>query len=334
MMAAPEVFPEIGDPRTESTLPKLPLLPVDAAALPREPGNPFALVVEPNDPARALYAIYFAQVTLDFLFMHEYQHVAGGHLEFLARDRQSMSEIEPETGIRDWMTSHVLELEAGAAAANFSLNFVYARAPSIHPVLAPFLKTEKALCLAWLFAVHTLFLVMNEASDRAFLAGRLPPTTHPAAVFKRVTMANLVFARRGPFEDVDLAFGAGMEMLMSAHESLARVVDGREQFMIGIDLFGEDEGHAQLAGRWKKMRPRLQALAAANGTEAIPSELIKMFNQGWQRPAPLPGGDPSSDAQIPKPRGLGGIPVAQVPENLRPEPEIGFRIGEILRQRD
>jgi len=286
MMATPHVFSEIGDPDAELDFSTLPALPLDAALLPTAGGAPFEFPVTPQHPARAMYAIFLAQVTFDFIFIHEHQHIVGGHLAFLEQGRQGMAAIEQEPGVADLMTSHVLELEADAAAANFSLNIACDRQGNkwrIPEVLAPYLTTEKSRYRAWLFAVHTLFLIMEDASNRAFLAGRPGRTTHPVAVFKRGTMANLVFGRRGPFKKLEKAIPVGFEMLIGAHEALASVVDGREKFMIGVDLFGpgQDDGHRLLVRRWREMRPRLQELASANGAQSAPADLIATFSTGW-----------------------------------------------------
>jgi hypothetical protein len=238
----------------------------------------------PADAVRRLYALFLAEIALNFLFMHEYQHIAGGHLSFLTGARRDMSETNGPA-LADLMTSHVLELEADAAAANFSLNIALNRAwdDTIPPALLPSLATDKSRFQAWLFAVHTLFLLMEEATNRAFFAGRAPPATHPDSVFKRGTLAILVFARRGPFPKAADAFQAGMEMLMAAHEVLAGVAEGREQLMLGVDLFGEQDQDSipLVAQRWQEMRPELQRLAALNGAHCAPDDLISVFLHGW-----------------------------------------------------
>ena len=60
--------------------------------------------------------------------------------------------------LADLMTSHVLELEADAAAANFSLNIALNRAwdDTIPPALLPSLATDKSRFQAWLFNPNKL----------------------------------------------------------------------------------------------------------------------------------------------------------------------------------
>jgi hypothetical protein len=282
MLAVPMVFPEIGDPDAESRFDPLPRLPIDARDLPYNEGIPFGLTICPQDPVRALYAHYLAQVALDFIYIHEHQHVVGGHLQYLKGDHRSMAAIEAEPSVGDLMTFFVLELEADAAAANFSLGIACDRKGNAWRVpapLAPYMTTAKLRWRAWLFAVHTLFLIMEEATYRVSKPKATVTDVHPTAVLRRGTLANLVFARRSDFRNPEVAFKMGVAACLDAHQAMRAVIDGRDRLILAVDVFGpqRDTGERMLAKRWLTMRPELETLAAKNGANTAPEDLIMIL---------------------------------------------------------
>lgn len=282
MLASPRVLPHIGDISVESDEPRLQRLEVDAAHLPCSDGHPFAMDVAPQDPARAFYALNLAQIALDFLFIHEHQHLVGGHLHLLP-GTFVIEETQP-LPTDNIFIRHVLELEADAAAANFSLGIASDRkgnAWRISPSVAPFLATEKSRHEAWLFSILTLFMLMEQANNRAFFAGHPPPLTHPAAVMRRAMLAILVFWRRGPFKKLDIALVKGATIVVQVHQALQAVAEDQEQIMWGLDLVGKSrsEDMKRLIACWRTLHPRLHELAAANGAEPAPMDLVETLAQ-------------------------------------------------------
>jgi hypothetical protein len=159
-------LPDIGDVSLEEEGENLPRLEVDAAALPHVEGVPFGLTVGPACQARAEYAQFLTQIALDFLFVHEHQHAAGGHLEYSRGCCNRMAESDGNDSISDLLTAHVLEFEADAAAANFSLKIacdMKGNAWRITDAARPFLTTFRQRHSAWLFAVS---LCLSSSSER------------------------------------------------------------------------------------------------------------------------------------------------------------------------
>lgn len=94
MMANPTFMPEIGNAGGEKALEKLPRLETNCLALPRTTELPYGLVTAPYDPVRTVYAAHLAQIALDFLFLHEYRHVEGGHLHWSNLSTAYMAQVQ------------------------------------------------------------------------------------------------------------------------------------------------------------------------------------------------------------------------------------------------
>jgi hypothetical protein len=251
-------------------------LELDAARLPSSNGHPFAMDVSPCDPVRAFYAMNLAQIALDFLFIHEHQHVAGGHLSFLA-GASAVEEMAMPAD--DVFTRHVLEMEADAAAANFSLGIacdLKGNAWRIDPVLAPHIETLRSRQDAWLFAIWSLFFLMEGAANRAFFEGRPLSLTHPASIRRRAFLAIHVFQRRTqvPFDE---AMKWAVSAFIAVHQAMMAIAEGQEQVVIGVDLICKN--HAgdleRLVSRWHELHPQLAEQARKNGANSAPRDVIE-----------------------------------------------------------
>jgi hypothetical protein len=276
MLSAPDVLPHVGDSKQESAAPRLPNLILDAAKLPCSAGHPFAMDISPCDPLRAMYAMNLAQIALDFLFVHEHQHAAGGHLS-LVPGASSFEEIDMPQN--DVFTRHVLELEADAAAANFSLGIacdVTGNAWRMPSALASHLGTIRSREDAWLFAIWTVFLLMEGAVNQAFFSGRPLPLTHPACIRRRAFLATYVFQRRARIRSGD-TFKRAAAAFAAVHRAMIAVAEGQEQTLIGLDIVGEDEAGDLdlLAARWRELQPVLAQQAKGNGVNSAPPDLIE-----------------------------------------------------------
>lgn len=279
MMACPAVLPHIGNAAGEQAPEKHPGFITSADQLPRFPDMPFGITAEPRDPARAAYAQHLARIALDFLYTHEHQHAAAGHLSFEpGLENSSIKEVRDAPWVGDVLTRHVLEFDADACAANFTLNHVLGR---IEPVWAvsdiaePYLRTDQQRAAAWLFALQTVFLLMDQA-------GGSGPSgmSHPSPYTMRGFLLACVFAMTGiHHEGPGPAFDMTGEVFGEVDQALSETVVRTGEKRIVTEHLGRNRNaHMALVfQRWKEMYPQLVTLANANGAITTPPPVISFF---------------------------------------------------------
>jgi len=278
ILSSPAALVRIGNPSEEVFLAKHKNLLLNARELPTSENDPFGLAVAPINEARGAYALYLVQIALDFLFMHEHQHVAGGHMFFMEDSPISrISEIENHAWIEDLLTRHVLELEADAAAANFSLGIAMdlkGNAWRIPPGAEDCLATEESRIDAWLFAVMVMFLVMEEAVNR-----RKARVTHPSPMLRIWLVLSVLWVRNMRFTKPSQLLGFAIKIMREADIAISSVAQrpSTKRFVLEHVSSTVDEHKILLKRRWLEMNPRLEYLAEKYGALCAPLPLVEFF---------------------------------------------------------
>ncbi len=284
MLASPDVLKHIGNPSSERRHPKHSRLPINAKDLPITPQQPFGFSIDPNDPFRGHYAVYLAQLALDFLFMHEHQHSSGGHLHFENEIPESqISELELDTWTGDLLTRHVLELEADSMAANFIVGASYESsryARRLPPGIADHLSSKEFCYEARFFAVFSLFLLMEETSKNR-------RGTHPSPIFRMwlitvIGMATSPMREKTQSDDVNALLSYAMSIFKEVDIAFSAIADRPEpkKFVIERIAPSDMEHKDRLGTHWLKMRPRLLELAKNHGSWCMPTSFIHQFAWG------------------------------------------------------
>jgi hypothetical protein len=192
-----------------------------------------------------------------------------------------MAEADGGDSISDLLTAHVLEFEADAAAANFSLKIacdMKGNAWRITDAARPFLTTFEQRYSAWLFSVFTLFIIVERANELIGAKSR-KPSTHPSPILMRAFFTMLIFARQGPFNKPEAAITYGASVLDAVHRGIRAVTDEALTTNFGLDLVAPSRNaHMRALGeQWQRMYPELQRLGAKTGTQPTPIDLIDSF---------------------------------------------------------
>jgi hypothetical protein len=279
LLASPAVLPHIGNVSLEQNRPKLPKLQVDAAALPHIEGMPFGITTIPECLARVGYAQFLTQIALDFLFIHEHQHAGGGHLEYSTDLCQQVAEVQDDAAFKDILTRHVLEFEADAAAANFSLKIacdMKGNTWRITEEARPFLSTLDSRLNAWMFAVFALFVLIERADS---LRTNSPTqSTHPSPILMRSFFAMIVLSRQVPI-DPEAALSRSAGYLDTVHRGIRAITEESLSTTFTLELIAPSRNtHMQALGRqWQRMYPALERLGVPTGTCPAPKDLIELF---------------------------------------------------------
>jgi hypothetical protein len=181
LLCIPSVFSELGEGEDlEQEEIQRPRFILDASELPRVEDCPIGLSVAPTNERRRNLASYLANIALEFLFIHEWQHIEGGHLDFLAREHATFSMGETD---RAWsggtLMSQLLEMDADAAAARWSAKITLDESNDhwrFDPGLKEYFRSKSNRFKAWSFSIGTLFRLMDEATKDS---RNIENATHP-----------------------------------------------------------------------------------------------------------------------------------------------------------
>jgi hypothetical protein len=74
------------------------------------------------------------------------------------------------------------------------------------------------------------------------------------------------------------------EIMVKAHESLARIIEQKDQLTCSMELITGSRNSDMdiLYKHWMALQPELHRLAKSNGINSVPSDLIDAYLYGWQ----------------------------------------------------
>ncbi|HEY0319446.1 MAG TPA: hypothetical protein VGC66_00595 [Pyrinomonadaceae bacterium] len=278
-MASRDVLSNVGDPASQPESPLLECIPIDAGYLPITYDNPLGLTVGPTDPVREAYAGYLIRIAFDFLFAHEYQHIEGGHLDWLLNgDKSTLNEFwANELGTSEALDQQVLEIDADAAAVRWSLKINLDRSNDrwrIPPAICDLMAVPENRLKAWLFAVGTLFRLMDETGRGAHHFTRM---SHPPALMRLYfcfPAASYIVGNLPLTHTLLDLLPVAITEVDAAFRSIARSARGKSS--VDEALSPEYPAHInKLINHWPAVRKDLATIAAKWGGSNAPDEYFE-----------------------------------------------------------
>jgi hypothetical protein len=281
IMASQDVLLQIGEPTSQPKPALLDCILATADGLPTTADNPLGLSVGPTDPIREAYADYLIQIAFEFLFAHEYQHIEGGHLNWiLNRGRRMICEYwSDKLQAEETLDKQVLEIDADAAAIRWSLKITMDKSNDhwrVPPALADLLTIPENRLGAWLFATGALFRLMDEIGCTS---GHFSQQSHPPALMRSyfcLPAASYILGglplTHGVLDLLPLATGE----VDLAFRSIAHAPP--KATGIGDALSAEYPVHInRIIGHWPRVRAELSPIAARLGGSNAPDEYFELI---------------------------------------------------------
>jgi hypothetical protein len=274
MLATHRILRDIGSPDAQPRYEPAPALVFDSDDIADSPDRPSTS--GPTDPMRVAYAVFLVRIAFDFLIMHEYQHIEGGHLRLPdGVDRAAILEVDSiSRSDTDALTRQVLEMDADAAAtrASFKITWLTGNDPwRFDPILTDLLREPERRLSAWAFATSVLFRLMDEAGGRPYA---LRHASHPPPLMRQYfTLAQVTYILGGEVEPErvhELYFAAMDEADLGLRAMVRRGPTGPG---FAQAVTPEFEQHLiQLVRWWPRVRDRLGPIAAQWGGSNAPDE--------------------------------------------------------------
>ena len=192
ILADGRLFPQIGDPKAESSnLPLFSQLAPNAVLL--SAANPEAVI--PKNAHRQLYAIHLCHLVFDFLAAHEITHIAHGHVDYRKAERgiPYVSEVDwlPSTPGGN-LESQAMELDADGTAASVFVNTVKAMVSSrvqMLPEVAEFYQDPAGAMFDVAVAVSIMFRLFGDSRmNGCNLSGK----SHPPMRWRQMMILNMM----------------------------------------------------------------------------------------------------------------------------------------------
>lgn len=192
MMSSPNIYPEIGDSSKEVPTKKL-FNPHQFDLSIYSMCKPDDEDVMPKDPTRRLYAALLTKTALNFLFDHEYAHIAFGHVDYLAASQKIFSMEENEIIKVDPLNYQTLEMDADCFATHQGMLLL--KKINDSPLIVkeqrrPFYCGWENGMFNWLFAVYSLFRIFGYKNYK--LSELLQYTHPPTGIRQRIISASVM----------------------------------------------------------------------------------------------------------------------------------------------
>ncbi len=192
MMSSPNILTEIGDSSKEEPTKKL-FNPQQFDLNIYDLCKPDNDNVMPKDPTRQLYASLFTKAALNFLFDHEYAHIAFGHVDYLVSSRNIFSMEEKEVVKVAPLNYQTLEMDADCFATHQGMLLL--KKINDSPLIVteqrrPFFCGWENGMFNWLFAVYSLFRIFGYKNYKH--AELLKYTHPPTGIRQRIISASVM----------------------------------------------------------------------------------------------------------------------------------------------
>lgn len=277
MLADRKLFPEIGNANAE-----LQNLPFYASVqghvtFPDSEKERKALIgTRPQDMTRTMMAEYLAFVAIQFLFSHEYIHIAHGHLIFLQRRYgiSAIAEVASRAEIPriDPLTLQTLEMDADSAAVlevmvflsviaeNYTAGVAKQIRPDLDAVYRLTFTTPQTVAKYMFFAVFTLLRLLGDAS---FGKSDLVSATHPVPRLRQLMLIWAILRAGGWFNIPEFTDGEWLPMARQAEEALAVITDTPNRNQTFLRAVGQEPlaHYRDINRRWSEIQPELSQYA-------------------------------------------------------------------------
>lgn len=115
----------------------------------------------PIDDVRSRIAIVLSTYCFNHLILHEYAHIALGHVDYVKKINNQFTHFENQTQVQsvefDYLFMQNCELEADAYATNLSLNTLFLENYTelgINEIIKPYLDNVEDRVFLWNFAIY------------------------------------------------------------------------------------------------------------------------------------------------------------------------------------
>lgn len=231
--------------------------------------------IPPRDPVRDVCVQILTQFAFDFLLMHEYGHLANGHVgllndvncthlisEFVQANDAGFNPLSP-------LDMQTFEMDADSFATHMGLRKLFEIVKKVdrlpEPYCALLADPERALYL-WLFATHTVIRLFDVAR---FTQQQYESASHPPARVRQIqhmgtTRLHLSDVYKSPTL-VSYYDHSGRDVV-SAVESAFSKISGQsidtEGIRRALDTWVNDR-YGMILNNWAVLRPQLEKFATA-----------------------------------------------------------------------
>jgi hypothetical protein len=197
MLSHKEILTEIGDcDRENISHPSLPGYHIDALWI-KNKSTIDDTELLPKDPTRYCYARHLADLALNFLLVHELNHVAHGHLDLkinLGGHASHSEKLKRRIDYNEYVFHQTLEFDADCVAVAKSLRNAISRWQGVRPPSAltkQFHQSFEMTIWNWSFAVMTMVRIMLDGTFYSFDGCR--KQKHPLPRLRQALLLSTVF---------------------------------------------------------------------------------------------------------------------------------------------
>ncbi|HTC00736.1 MAG TPA: hypothetical protein VK705_08640, partial [Ferruginibacter sp.] len=265
MMSSPNILPHIGDVSKEDPTKKLfnpQQFDLDTYFI----AKPDEENIMPKDTKRQLYASLFTKTALNFLFDHEYAHIAFGHVDYLATQQNIFTISEDEILNDIPLNSQTLEMDADSFAAHQGLGLL--KSINDTPSQLPEYRREffcdwKNGLSNWFFSIYCLFRIFGYKN---FEHSKLLKYSHPPTGIRQRLIAGSLYN----YFTKNLNVGIEQEFWEIHHDAIDNVEKAFNEISetilnrnaIDFAYTPEAGKHMKLiVDNWNNVRPKLEKYA-------------------------------------------------------------------------
>jgi hypothetical protein len=265
MMSSPNILPTIGDVSKEKETKKLfnpQQYNLDTYFL----CKPDEENIMPVDKTRQLYASLFAKTALNFLFDHEYAHVAFGHVDYIAMTENVFNISEEELIGMTPLNSQTLEMDADSFAAHHGmllLKIINDEPTDLSEFRRPFFCNWKQGVSNWLFSVYSLFRIFGYKN---YEINSLLKYSHPPTGLRQRIIAHVIGRLLSERLNVDLEedfFEIHHDIIDKVENAFNEISETKlNRNAIDFAYTEEASEHMKLIVKnWETVRPKLEKYA-------------------------------------------------------------------------
>jgi tetrahydromethanopterin S-methyltransferase subunit B len=226
--------------------------------------------VKPKDPTRKIYCSVFLGFVIDFLVLHEFCHIARGHLGYAKSLKYNLwSELEAynKQGRFKPLISQTLEMDADS----FAINHVCLRTHYImnkHNTLPELInfKNFETFFQSWTFAIYSFFRL---CIFTPFDIDKARELDHPPAPVRlRMITLNIVtkLLEMGYKQDeVDRCIKAQLQSMKEAEKAFTYITYSDNSLHILLDSYQQSDEYVEdIVNNWNNVYPLIKPFAYGN----------------------------------------------------------------------
>lgn len=236
----------------------------------------------PKDPVRLAYAKLLSEIAIDFLFFHEYTHLANGHVSFLKNINNVSYISETDDGgnndspIDEYkLIRQTLEYDADSGAVGQGWATIWGRLNNLSNLSKDyrcFYKNIEDALFAWEFSIFNLFLMFD---TQAINLNKIYSTFHPQLTIRYLMVSSTMYEylKKYTSEDfnneitrrvTDKVINESIkssEFITGFKAKEEGIVMNLKQIISGEGFVQQQNYGEKIREQWKTIRPLLLPLA-------------------------------------------------------------------------